>query len=196
VTTDKRTARSPGSQAPRQVFRGSIRPLAHPPEPAYPCCIPALGEFGGVTPHEGSGEHNSPESEWRSTPARRVSYPTEDSPSGLGRTLGKRVGGNPSRVQISYPPRSTRPSTSGTAGRGLCRSQATAAVVAWRVTKPTGRPRSPACCRSASPRWRRRRLRRTPGTRTAGSSSCPSFRWSSGCPWPVGSCCRPCCWTR
>src|SRR4051812_48580165 len=30
----------------------------------------------------------------------------EDSPSGLGRTLGKRVGGNPSRVRISHPPRS------------------------------------------------------------------------------------------
>src|SRR5262249_301737 len=27
-----------------------------------------------------------------------------DSPSGLGRTLGKRVGGNPSRVRISHPP--------------------------------------------------------------------------------------------
>src|SRR5882757_1621490 len=42
---------------------------------------------------------------WRSTRAGPVSLPTEDSPSGLGRTLGKRVGGNPSRVQISYPPR-------------------------------------------------------------------------------------------
>src|SRR5262245_44975713 len=31
-------------------------------------------------------------------------FPPEDSPSGLGRTLGKRVGGNPSRVRISYPP--------------------------------------------------------------------------------------------
>lgn len=31
-------------------------------------------------------------------------FSTEDSPRGLGRTLGKRVGGNPSRVRISYPP--------------------------------------------------------------------------------------------
>lgn len=31
-------------------------------------------------------------------------FPAEDSPRGLGRTLGKRVGGNPSRVRISYPP--------------------------------------------------------------------------------------------
>src|SRR4051794_28705747 len=29
-------------------------PLAHPPEPAYPCCLPALGRFTGVAPHEGS----------------------------------------------------------------------------------------------------------------------------------------------
>ena len=34
-----------------------------------------------------------------------VPSPAEDSPSGLGRTLGKRVGGNPSRVRIPYPPR-------------------------------------------------------------------------------------------
>lgn len=39
-------------------------------------------------------------------PPARLAYPLrlEDSPSGLGRTLGKRVGGNPSRVRISYPP--------------------------------------------------------------------------------------------
>ncbi len=30
---------------------------------------------------------------------------TEDSPSGLWRALGKRVGSNPSRVQIPHPPR-------------------------------------------------------------------------------------------
>jgi hypothetical protein len=36
---------------------------------------------------------------------RSVSLPTEDSPRGLGRTLGKRVGIKPSRVRISYPPR-------------------------------------------------------------------------------------------
>ena len=33
---------------------GMQGPLAHPPEPAYPCCLPALGEFSGMTPHEGS----------------------------------------------------------------------------------------------------------------------------------------------
>ncbi len=30
-------------------------PPAHPSEPAYPCCLPALGELGEITPHEGSG---------------------------------------------------------------------------------------------------------------------------------------------
>lgn len=29
-------------------------PLAHPSEPTCPCCLPALGGFSGVTPHEGS----------------------------------------------------------------------------------------------------------------------------------------------
>src|SRR5687768_6348307 len=35
---------------------------------------------------------------------RPVSFSPEDSPRGLGRTLGKRVGFTPSRVRISYPP--------------------------------------------------------------------------------------------
>lgn len=42
--------------------------------------------------------------EFASTPLGHVMFPPEDSPRGLGRTLGKRVGGNPSRVRISYPP--------------------------------------------------------------------------------------------
>lgn len=46
-----------------------------------------------------------------STPQRLVLFAAEDSPSGLGRTLGKRVGGNPSRVRISYPPPVLSPGT-------------------------------------------------------------------------------------
>ena len=47
--------------------------------------------------------------ETRAWPDRRrsgcpVSSPTEDSPSGLGRTIGNRVGRDPSGVQIPYPP--------------------------------------------------------------------------------------------
>src|SRR5215469_285467 len=34
-------------------------PLAHPPEPAYPCCLPALGELAGLTPCEGSVAQSS-----------------------------------------------------------------------------------------------------------------------------------------
>jgi hypothetical protein len=28
--------------------RGGKGPLAHPSEPAYPCCLPALGELAGI----------------------------------------------------------------------------------------------------------------------------------------------------
>src|SRR2546429_4402310 len=75
-------------------------PPVHPSEPAYPCCLPALGEFTGCTPHEGRGQLYP-------VPAGRrvwVSFSTEDSPRGLGRTLGKGVGLTPSRGRISYPP--------------------------------------------------------------------------------------------
>ena len=34
--------------------RGHEGPLAHPPEPTCPCCLPALGGFSEMTPHEGS----------------------------------------------------------------------------------------------------------------------------------------------
>src|SRR5690606_7750679 len=86
---------------------GTRAPPTHPPEPTYPCCLPALGEFSQIAPREGlrtgyliPRERN----EFASTPHGHVMFPAEDSPSGLGRTLGKRVGGNPSRVRISYPP--------------------------------------------------------------------------------------------
>src|ERR1700754_2252625 len=42
-----------------------------------------------------------PTSEARAT---RLCFDTEDSPSGLWRTLGKRVGFTPSRVRIPHPP--------------------------------------------------------------------------------------------
>src|SRR5581483_8284534 len=115
--------------------RASERPLAHPPEPAYPCCLPALGGFSGVTPHEGSAKKDSPSRAapepvpenamvWRSTRLRPVSLPAEDSPSGLGRTLGKRVGGNPSRVQISYPPLNEGTPDRARRGQGFLRVSA------------------------------------------------------------------------
>ena len=41
---------------------------------------------------------------WPVAAARRLSSDAEDSPSGLWRTLGKRVGFTPSRVRIPHPP--------------------------------------------------------------------------------------------
>src|SRR6218665_3416879 len=43
--------------AGRAVFGlrpGMEGPPAHPPELTCPCCLPALGEFSEMTPHEGS----------------------------------------------------------------------------------------------------------------------------------------------
>src|SRR4051812_44860106 len=60
------------------------RPLAHPPEPAYPCCLPALGELGGVTPHEGSPTTVvGCMASWAAVhwPARWLDFAAEDSPS-------------------------------------------------------------------------------------------------------------------
>jgi SAM-dependent methyltransferase len=49
-----------------------------------------------MTPHEGSADQGSG--------CARVPSAAEDSPSGLGRTIGNRVGLTPSGVQIPYPP--------------------------------------------------------------------------------------------
>ena len=76
-------------------------PPTHPLERAYPCCIPTLGEFSAVMPREGSGVIIV------ITPlplASRERSRQEDSHSGRVRTLGKRVKGNLSRVQIPHPP--------------------------------------------------------------------------------------------
>lgn len=54
----------------------------------------------GMT-HRARGTRHRP---CQGTSSSGVECSTEDSPRGLGRTLGKRVGGNPSRVRISYPP--------------------------------------------------------------------------------------------
>jgi hypothetical protein len=119
-------------------------PLAHPPELTYPCCLPALGEFGEVVPHEGSApsltDPNTPAQPGRTrctrphsraarsdslsehgvryprqaapdsgpVAARRLGEREEDSPSGLWRTLGKRVGLTPSGVRIPHPPQCAR----------------------------------------------------------------------------------------
>ena len=66
---------------------------------------PSLREAGGDRAWPGSPAFGCP-----------VSSPTEDSPSGLGRTIGNRVGRDPSGVQIPYPP----PANPGLASGAAC----------------------------------------------------------------------------
>src|SRR6476620_11040325 len=78
------------------------RPPAYPTELAYPCCLPALGELGKMPPHGGlapsvgepldghqDGTHAGG---FHGSANRPVLSSAEDSPSGLWRSLGKRVG--------------------------------------------------------------------------------------------------------
>jgi hypothetical protein len=122
----------------------------HPSEPAYPCCLPALGRFTRCTPHEGLAANSTRHGLVRMvgpaaavaqpTAPRYVSFPAEDSPRGLGRTLGKRVGIKPSRVRISYPPppsssRNARPSGRGP-GRALIFNWAVISFARSRLLAP------------------------------------------------------------
>src|SRR3954452_14576531 len=111
-------------ERPARLYRGAPemeRPPAHPTELACPCCLPALGEFGEMPPHgglagslgDGPGAAQTRGEQSRSGlgdprfhRGRRgpVPSPAEDSPSGLWRSLGKRVGLTPSGVRIPYPP--------------------------------------------------------------------------------------------
>src|SRR6476660_9113797 len=82
------------------------RPPAYPTELAYPCCLPALGELGKMPPHGGLapsvGEPRDGHQDGTATDTgtggfhasvdRPVLSSAEDSPSGLWRSLGKRVG--------------------------------------------------------------------------------------------------------
>src|SRR5690349_14917235 len=81
------------------------RPPAYPVELAYPCCLPALGEFGKMPPRGGLsrslGERvcrgqshpvHTGRDRFRPPGTRPVTSSAEVSPSGLWRSLGKRVG--------------------------------------------------------------------------------------------------------
>ncbi|GAA4425394.1 hypothetical protein GCM10023169_22980 [Georgenia halophila] len=48
------TVRLRWTAAATNLPSGMKGPPVHPPELTYPCCLPALGEFGKMTPHEGS----------------------------------------------------------------------------------------------------------------------------------------------
>ena len=132
-------------------------PPAHPPEPAYPCCLPALGRFAGWSAARGVGRRV-----YGPVPRRCAGriLSAEDSPSGLWRSPGTRVGGNPSGVQIPYPPPTLRhaspveePRATGPGAlqagarsrarerRGLVAAHLIAATAAW--SSPPGDLRQP-----------------------------------------------------
>ena len=108
-----------------RINRSAQHPVRNKGTPRAPdrACLPLLpsgpGGFSEMTPHEGSFESV------RGYRCKRhvgcsVASPAEDSPSGLWRSLGKRVGRNPSGVQIPYPPLRTQ---KGPAHAGpFCRS--------------------------------------------------------------------------
>ena len=78
----------------------------HPSELSYPCYLSILGDLAKVTPHEESTPILNPERanfQAANNAARIMAL--ENSPSGLWRTLGKRVGCKPSGVRIPYSPR-------------------------------------------------------------------------------------------
>ena len=66
-----------------------------------------------------------------------VTFPTEDSPRGLWRSLGKRVGFTPSGVQIPYPPRRSD------AGRTITVRPASLLVPFSAVACPSGQRSAP-----------------------------------------------------
>src|SRR6476661_2731248 len=100
------------------------RPPAHPTELACPCCLPALGELGEVPPHgglarslgEGSEQTKTgPRGRFHGAVRRPVASSAEVSPSGLWRSLGKRVG----LIALG----GSNPPTSATGLRGRVRSR-------------------------------------------------------------------------
>ena len=72
-------------------------PPAHPPELTYPCCLPALGEFSEMTPHEGSA-HRLPQARVSTNSglgrARRAGY------VGAGAVVRRRFG---DWAEVGYP---------------------------------------------------------------------------------------------
>jgi hypothetical protein len=100
VQSQRHAARLPTARPAVGGTRKKESGPTHPPEPVDPCCLPALGEFTGCAPR-------GPVAKCSRSPRRatgRLGFEAEDSPSGLWRTLGKRVGFTPSRVRIPHPP--------------------------------------------------------------------------------------------
>ena len=99
---DRVRQRPPERCACSEPVHRTKRPPTHPTELAYPCCLPALGELGKMSPRGGLsqslGEGPAPaqgdpgQGDFTGPVGRPVRSRTEDSPSGLWRSLGKRVG--------------------------------------------------------------------------------------------------------
>ena len=78
----------------------------HPPEPAYPCYLPVLGEFNRMTPHEGPS----------------ASLPDDSVCPELGRFRCVSVAGHAHFLRT------------GTGGPGLCETMSGPARVAWSMS--------------------------------------------------------------
>jgi hypothetical protein len=90
--------------APDRLFAVRKKGTPRAPISAHLPLLPSgPGGFSEMTPREGSESRvrarHCPLTKWL-----WVTSPTEDSPSGLWRSLGKRVGLTPSGVRIPYPP--------------------------------------------------------------------------------------------
>ena len=101
---------------PATPNRAADRPRRRTPRAPARARLPLLpfgpGGVHGMAPREGSAPSLRAADAARLFSARRrarVPSPAEDSHSGRVRTLGKRVGGNPSRVQIPHPPPAVAP---------------------------------------------------------------------------------------
>src|SRR4051794_104592 len=81
------------------AVRGAVRTAARPADPPWDLSPSADTQPPGARPRGRA----------RVATGCPVACPTEDSPSGLWRSLGKRVGLTPSGVQIPYPPPPDRP---------------------------------------------------------------------------------------
>src|SRR6185312_14897103 len=94
---------------------------------------PAAGQQGGSLPGARSTAAGPPPARESRLTAHRLpgslAEHREDSPSGLWRSLGKRVGGNPSGVRISHPPQSRRRFPAGSSLKRYRRGAGVATMV-------------------------------------------------------------------
>ena len=72
-------------------------PPAHPPELTYPCCLPALGEFSEMTPHEGSAHRLQ---QARASTNSGLSRAVQAGQAALGGAIRRRFG---DWAEVGYP---------------------------------------------------------------------------------------------